>query len=59
MGAVWHGAVYGVTTDGPVILDARTGKDREVRPGAVPFEVDQYGGLTVSEGTISFVTATK
>ncbi|MEV5951346.1 hypothetical protein [Streptomyces sp. NPDC051993] len=43
--AFWHGAVYGQTQNGPVVLDGRTGKDREAKPGAAPFEVDQYGGL--------------
>ncbi|MFD9630343.1 outer membrane protein assembly factor BamB family protein [Streptomyces violascens] len=43
--AFWHGAVYGRTTNGPVVLDGHTGKDRENKPGAAPFAVDQYGGL--------------
>ncbi|MFI6689076.1 hypothetical protein [Streptomyces sp. NPDC050485] len=43
--AFWHGAVYGRTSNGPVVLDGHTGKDRETKPGAAPFEVDQYGGL--------------
>ncbi|MER0443252.1 PQQ-binding-like beta-propeller repeat protein [Streptomyces sp. Edi4] len=44
--AFWHGAVYGRTNNGPVVLDGHTGKDRETKPGAAPFEVDQYGGLS-------------
>ncbi|MDR7303217.1 outer membrane protein assembly factor BamB family protein [Haloactinomyces albus] len=53
--AVWHGAVY-TTTDynGSTVLDARTGKDRNARPGASPVIVNgvvgivetQYGQLT-------------
>ncbi|MEU4823415.1 PQQ-binding-like beta-propeller repeat protein [Actinomadura sp. NPDC023710] len=45
--AFWHGAVYGTTPNGPVVLDARSGKDREVRPGAAPRVVSRYGGLVV------------
>lgn len=43
--AFWHGAVYGKTSNGPVVLDARSGKDREVNPGAAPRAVSGYGGL--------------
>ncbi|WP_329460913.1 outer membrane protein assembly factor BamB family protein [Streptomyces sp. NBC_01431] len=49
--AVWHGAVYGRTGNGPVVLDGRTGKDRDTRPGAAPFEVDQYAGLAGNNGS--------
>ncbi|HEX3733487.1 MAG TPA: PQQ-binding-like beta-propeller repeat protein [Mycobacteriales bacterium] len=43
--AVWHGAVYGSTSNGPVILDALTGKDRSASPGAAPHWVSEYGGI--------------
>ncbi|MDN3294632.1 PQQ-binding-like beta-propeller repeat protein [Streptomyces ficellus] len=44
--AVWHGAVYGeVEGGGPVVLDARTGADREVKPGVAPALVDGTVGL--------------
>nr|BFE31687.1 PQQ-binding-like beta-propeller repeat protein [Actinomadura rugatobispora] len=48
--AFWHGAVYGETSNGPVVLDARSGKDREVEPGAAPLAVSGYGGLDVLDG---------
>ncbi len=41
----WHGAVYGTTVNGPVVLDARTGADRDTRPGAAPVLVNAYLGL--------------
>ncbi|MET9606540.1 PQQ-binding-like beta-propeller repeat protein [Streptomyces sp. NPDC006512] len=47
----FHGAVYGrVVRDGrpadPIVLDARTGKDRESQPGAAPFQVNEYAAFT-------------
>ncbi|WP_153882826.1 PQQ-binding-like beta-propeller repeat protein [Streptomyces sp. CB01881] len=42
----WHGAVYGLTQKRePVVLDARTGQDRETAPGATPYLVDEYVAL--------------
>jgi len=41
----WHGAVYGGTENGPVILDARTGEDRAADGGVTPFAVSAYAGL--------------
>ncbi len=46
---VWHGLVYGKTTNGPVILDARTGADRPGTPGAAPSVVDGYAGLALGD----------
>lgn len=43
--AVWHGAVYGTTENGPVVLDARAGTDREVAPGLAPLVVNEYVGI--------------
>ena len=43
--AVWHGAVYGTTDNGPVVLDARSGQDREVSPGLAPMVVNEYVGI--------------
>ncbi len=40
--AAWHGAVYGRTANGPVVLDAHTGADRETAPGVAPWLVNQY-----------------
>lgn len=42
---VFHGAVYGTTENGSVILDARTGKDRSADSGGTPFLVNEYVGL--------------
>ncbi|MBT8225563.1 MAG: hypothetical protein HKP61_19500 [Dactylosporangium sp.] len=48
---VWHGAVYGTTkTNGPVVLDAKTGADRETDPGLAPFAVNEYVGIGASPG---------
>ncbi|MFD0275177.1 PQQ-binding-like beta-propeller repeat protein [Kitasatospora sp. NPDC127111] len=42
----WHGAVYGRTQRGKdVVLDARTGQDRELAPGAAPDQVNEYAAL--------------
>ncbi|MFJ9947414.1 hypothetical protein [Kitasatospora sp. NPDC091207] len=39
-------AVYGLTSKrDPVVLDARTGEDRETAPGASPYLVDEYVAL--------------
>jgi outer membrane protein assembly factor BamB len=43
--AVWHGAVYGYTDNGPLVLDARTGADRDDSPGAAPNVVDGFVGI--------------
>ncbi|MFJ4794923.1 outer membrane protein assembly factor BamB family protein [Kitasatospora purpeofusca] len=54
--AAWHGAVYGRTQRGQdVVLDARTGQDRELSPGVAPYLVSEYaavakGNLYVSAG---------
>jgi hypothetical protein len=49
--AVWHGAVYGFTENGPVVLDARTGADRNDHSGAAPGLVDPYFAVdTVATG---------
>ncbi|MFE5794246.1 PQQ-binding-like beta-propeller repeat protein [Streptomyces sp. NPDC056503] len=47
----FHGAVYGrLLEDGrpgdPVVLDGRTGRDRELDPGAAPLVVNEYAALT-------------
>lgn len=41
----WHGAVYGRTANGPVILDARTGEDRETAPGLTPWLVNEHAAV--------------
>ncbi|MEU7279034.1 hypothetical protein AB0A69_09685 [Streptomyces sp. NPDC045431] len=45
IGTAWHGAVYASTDNGPVILDARTGKDKATDPGLRPFQVNGHAGL--------------
>ncbi len=49
----WHGAVYGTTVNGPVVLDARTGADRDTRPGAAPVLVNAYLGLGAEAGGVA------
>ncbi|MCD2192322.1 hypothetical protein LQ327_02785 [Actinomycetospora endophytica] len=61
MTTAWHGAVYGTTVNGPVVVDGRTGRDRNPAPGAAPVVVDGYlgigpgggllGGLAISPAT--------
>jgi hypothetical protein len=46
--AAWHGAVYGTTPSGPVVLDARSGDDRNDSPGVAPVLLDAYVGIAVS-----------
>jgi hypothetical protein len=48
---VWHGAVYGLTDNGPVVLDGRTGEDLEIAPGAAPYLVNEYVGIADDEAT--------
>ena len=48
--ALWHGAVYGSTANGPVVVDARTGIDRPGAPGVAPSLVDGYVGVVVDAG---------
>ncbi len=45
--AAWHGVVYGTTGSGPVALDAKTGADRGISPGAAPVAVNQYTGVAL------------
>lgn len=46
--AVWHGAVYGTAGGTPVVLDAKTGVDREPSPGLAPVAVSGYAGVATS-----------
>lgn len=45
--AIWHGAVYGTTENGPVVLDARTGSDRSTDSGAAPYVVNGSVGIGI------------
>lgn len=53
MTTAWHGAVYGTTVNGPLVLDARTGADRDTRPGAAPVLVNAYLGLGAEAGGVA------
>jgi hypothetical protein len=48
--AVWHGAIYGNTENGPVVLDALTGADAETAPGVAPYVVNEYGSVGMLDG---------
>lgn len=56
--AVWHGAVYGTTVNGPVVVDARTGLDRNPTPGSAPSVVDAYLGVGPGPGLLGGVVVT-
>lgn len=55
--AAWHGAVYGETENGPVILDARTGQDKARDVAVAPHRVVTGYGLGVG-GLIKVYRAT-
>ncbi|MFC1419829.1 hypothetical protein [Streptacidiphilus cavernicola] len=55
--AAWHGAVYGSTAAGPVVLNARTGADRGSTPGIAPSLLDGDVGLTAPTTSGAPVTA--
>ncbi|WP_405429023.1 hypothetical protein [Micromonospora sp. NBC_00617] len=48
MTVAWHGAVYGTVNNAAVVLDARTGTDKEVSPGVAPVAVTTHGGLAAN-----------
>lgn len=54
----WHGAVYGTTVNGPVVVDARTGRDRNPAPGAAPVVVNAYLGVGAASGLLGGVVVT-
>ncbi|MBW5423485.1 PQQ-binding-like beta-propeller repeat protein [Streptomyces sp. BG9H] len=43
------GLVYGTTENGPVVLDATTGADKEDNPGIAPYFSDGYVGIALAE----------
>lgn len=47
--AVWHGAVYGTVAGKPVVLDARTGTDKETDPGLAPIAVNGHGAVVAAQ----------
>jgi hypothetical protein len=56
MTAAWHGAVYGTTPNGPVVLDARTGTDKDTSPGIAPYLVDGQVGIALDRTTADLRT---
>ncbi len=47
MTGAWHGMVYGETEqNGPAVLDALTGKDKEASSGAAPYWTDGRYAVT-------------
>lgn len=55
--AVYRGKVYGTTSNGPLVLDARTGRDVNDSPGVAPLLVDQDVGIadSVSDGLKAYL----
>ncbi|MEV4317045.1 PQQ-binding-like beta-propeller repeat protein [Actinocrispum sp. NPDC049592] len=49
--AAYHGLVYGETQNGPLTLDAKTGKDSPDDPIIAPILVDKYVGITIKGDT--------
>lgn len=43
--AVFHGAIYGKTSNGPIVLDAVTGADKPDSPVLVPTFVNEHVGI--------------
>lgn len=54
----WHGAVYGSTVNGPLVLDARTGADRDRAPGAAPVLVDPYLAVAAESSGLGALATT-
>jgi hypothetical protein len=48
--AVFHGAIYGKTSNGPIVLDAVTGADKPDSPVLIPTFVNEHVGIGQSEG---------
>lgn len=55
--AVWHGAVYGRTTNGNVVLDARSGADRAT-PKLAPFLVNTCVGIENRGRSVTLMRST-
>ncbi|MEU9111135.1 hypothetical protein AB0D04_04845 [Streptomyces sp. NPDC048483] len=50
---VRQGLVYGTTENGPVVLDAATGEDKEDKPGLAPYAMDGYVAVAMEDGLVS------
>jgi hypothetical protein len=57
--AVWHGAIYGTTSNGPIVLDGTTGADKSTEVGVAPHWVSEYAGITGgdSDGPVAYPVA--
>ena len=56
--SAFHGIAYTRSSNGPVLLDARTGADAVTDVTVAPFTVDEYGGLALdSDGKVAFYPA--
>lgn len=47
--ALWHGAVYARTKAGPVVLDARTGREQKAVPRILPNVVNEVVGIALGK----------
>lgn len=47
---MYGGYLYGTTPSGPVVLDARTGKDANDSPGVAPVAFDAGVGIAKGQG---------
>ncbi|MEV0897618.1 PQQ-binding-like beta-propeller repeat protein [Actinoplanes sp. NPDC049802] len=55
--AARKGLLYGSTENGPVVVDARTGEDREVDPGAAPYLVNGSVGIARNPQTYRIIAS--
>jgi hypothetical protein len=53
--SAWHGLVYGETSNGPIILDARSGADEVLDPGLAPFVLNEYVGVAPGDSATLLV----
>lgn len=56
---VYDGEVYGTTSNGPVVLDERTGKDVNDSPGVAPVLLDSDIGIADSQNGLETYPATR
>ncbi|MFI7121758.1 hypothetical protein [Amycolatopsis sp. NPDC049868] len=65
LNSTWNGALYGTLHDrGPIVLDARTGRDKETSPGGAPDLVNEYAAIqlvrkTERTWTVQFLDITR
>lgn len=56
LSAAWHGLAYGTTSNGSVILDARTGADRVPTAAIAPVLINEYLAVAYQSGLKAFPT---